>query len=261
VDDFVRSFLEGWVSRVKHPLIASFILSHIAINWQDYALLIWATPKFEERMELFRATNDHYQLVWQPLVLGLLLTMILPATSFAISKVNNWATAEHKMLIEKQAHNLRSQRAKFEDERESEREKRAKQREEEIGKLARARNELEKEVGSDAVKHAENVLGMSDQDFLELQQLGQPEVEALNLLAVEGEITLASFDISNSTLNRLGHGDRHRAKIEIIEALVTLEKKGIAITAKNSVGHKVATLTGKGYRLNDAIQSGNLKFY
>lgn len=260
MDTFIKSFWDEWASRAKNPLIASFILAHVALNWQAYSLLIWATPPFEERMELFRLSNGQYQLVWQPLALGLLLAVILPVFSFAISKVNHWATAQHKSLIEKQVHEQKSERAKFEDERESQREKRAKQREKEIGELARARSDLEKEVGPDAVKHAENILGMSDQDFFEMQELDQSELATLNLLAIEGTMSLSSFNIPKKTLDILGHVDLHRAKIEILEAVATLVKKGIAFHGADSVGHKTVSLTAKGYRMNDAVQSSMSKF-
>lgn len=254
MDNFIKSFWDEWASRVKNPLIASFILAHIALNWQAYSLLIWATPPFEERMELFRLSNGQYQLVWQPFALGLLLTVILPVISFAISKVNHWATAQHKSLIEKQVHEQKSERAKLEDERESQREKRAKQREKEIGELARARSNLEKEVGPDAVKHAEDQLSEKAEPEDVVSRLTPPQIVLILLLSHYGSADFSqNIPFMDAWFELLGHHDFDRAKIELAEAVTELSALNVVAYTTRNTRLATAKLTAKGYGIYDEL--------
>lgn len=256
MDDFFKSFLDGWSSRAKHPLIASFVLANIALNWQAYALLIWGSPPFEERMELFRATTGQGELVWQPLALGLLMVVILPLASFGLSKATEWATSQHKLQVERQVHNLRSERARLEDERETAKQIRAKNRLEEIGNLARRRNELEDEVGSDAIANAKRELTDEPDPSLIVDQLTQPQIAVLFFLNESSAPTPmpTADEIPSKTLTLLKHRNRPRASVELRDANNSLIEDGYVAKMQNSIP-AAFHLTTAGYKLMDSIES------
>lgn len=262
MDNFIKSFWDEWASRAKNPLIASFILAHIALNWQAYSLLIWATPPFEERMELFRLSNGQYQLVWQPLALGILLVVVLPIASFGITSVNKWATTQHKLLIERQGHTLKSERARLEDEREVQRQERAQRKLDTVSEFVKKRSDLELKFGSEAVEQAEDQL----REKLEPEEMAEKEewedwsdAEIAAMLFIEpygaGIALDSEFAIGGSIFRVLGHSDLIRGRIEIRGSLRKLEKSGCVRINHNSFAGTSASPTAKGYKMIDRIKS------
>lgn len=261
MDNFVKSFWDEWASRAKNPLIASFILAHIALNWQAYSLLIWATPPFEERMELFRLSNGQYQLVWQPLFLGILLVVVLPIASFGITFVNKWATTQHKLLIERQGHTLKSERARLEDEREVQRQQRVQRKLDTVSEFVKKRSDLEQQFGSEAVEQAEDQLSekIEPEDVVEKEEWQYwSETEIFSLLFLEeyadGIELRTAFDVPEHLMERLGHTDRARARVEIVDSIPALESYGAALRFRRH-NTDFARPTAKGYAMIDRIKT------
>lgn len=75
--DLIKSFFESWSERIRSPFLSSFTVVFLALNWKGLFVLIWSDLPAIERVEYFEHHVNLSELLWWPLVGGLILPAVL----------------------------------------------------------------------------------------------------------------------------------------------------------------------------------------
>lgn len=71
--EFISSFFDGLKERTKNPLIASFSISWLALNWEIVLLLFSSDLKSSDKIDLINIyiASNHFDTFYLPLLIGL----------------------------------------------------------------------------------------------------------------------------------------------------------------------------------------------
>lgn len=73
--------------RFKNPLTGSFILAFIAFNWKAFYYIIFSKNKVENKLSLVSDYVDYNSLLFRPLIIAAIYTLIIPYLIALIEKI------------------------------------------------------------------------------------------------------------------------------------------------------------------------------
>ncbi len=101
--DIIKSFFEASTERIKNPLIGTFIISWIAINWRPIMILLFSEQKVENRIEYIIIQYSTFQTYFIiPFVIALIYVIILPYFMWAVDELIRKSTIGRKNNLLKQ---------------------------------------------------------------------------------------------------------------------------------------------------------------
>jgi hypothetical protein len=101
--DIIKSFFEASQERIKNPLIGTFIISWIAINWRPIIILLFSKEKVENRIDYIVANYSTFQTYFLiPFVIALIYVIILPYFMWAVDELIRKSTIGRKNNLLKQ---------------------------------------------------------------------------------------------------------------------------------------------------------------
>ena len=86
--DILKSFLEVSKERIKNPIIGTFLISWVAINWRLIAILIFSNNSIENRIdyaeECYVDISTYFII---PLLVTLLYVIVLPYFTWGVEEL------------------------------------------------------------------------------------------------------------------------------------------------------------------------------
>ncbi|MDY2587786.1 hypothetical protein [Winogradskyella aquimaris] len=101
--EILKSFFESSKDRIKNPLIGTFIISWIAINWRPITVLLFSDKNVENRINYIEnnyATVGTYFLI--PFGIALIYVIVLPYFMWAVDELVRKSTIGRKKNLIKQ---------------------------------------------------------------------------------------------------------------------------------------------------------------
>ncbi|KQC32733.1 hypothetical protein AAU57_04930 [Nonlabens sp. YIK11] len=101
--EILKSFFESSKERIKNPLIGTFIISWIAINWKPITILLFSDEIIENRINYIEtnyASVDTYLLI--PFGIALIYVIILPYFMWGVDELVRKSTIGRKKNLIKQ---------------------------------------------------------------------------------------------------------------------------------------------------------------
>jgi hypothetical protein len=101
--DIIRSFFDASRERIKNPLIGTFIISWIAINWRPIMILLFSEQKVENRIDYIIEQYSSIQTYFIiPFGIALIYVIILPYFMWAVDELIRKSTIGRKKNLLKQ---------------------------------------------------------------------------------------------------------------------------------------------------------------
>lgn len=101
--DIIKSFFDASRERIKNPLIGTFIISWIAINWRPIMILLFSEQKIENRIDYIIACYSSFQTYFLiPFLIALIYVIILPYFMWAVDELIRKSTIGRKKNLLKQ---------------------------------------------------------------------------------------------------------------------------------------------------------------
>src|SRR5690606_29133259 len=101
--EIIKSFFETSRDRIKNPLIGTFIISWIAINWRPITILLFSVETVENRIDYIETTyTSFYTYFLIPFGIALVYVLILPYFMWAVDEVIRKSTIGRKKNVLKQ---------------------------------------------------------------------------------------------------------------------------------------------------------------
>ncbi|WP_179335334.1 hypothetical protein [Winogradskyella costae] len=101
--DIIKSFLDASRERIKNPLIGTFIISWIAINWRPIMILLFSDQKVENRIDYIITHYSSFQTYFLvPFIIALIYVIILPYFMWAVDELIRKSTIGRKNNLLKQ---------------------------------------------------------------------------------------------------------------------------------------------------------------
>ncbi|SHJ44806.1 hypothetical protein [Aquimarina spongiae] len=95
--DLIKTFFETSKERIKNPLIGTFIISWIAINWRPIAVFLFSEHTIENRIEhIISSYSSYWSLVLYPSFLAIAYVIILPYFMLLIDELTKFSTLARK---------------------------------------------------------------------------------------------------------------------------------------------------------------------
>tara|TARA_R110001583_G_scaffold62101_2_gene183025 strand:+ start:13669 stop:14523 length:855 start_codon:yes stop_codon:yes gene_type:complete len=117
--EFINNIFKISNERLKNPLIYSFIISWIVINWKPIVTLIFSQKNIEERVT-YISTNfsDNKETIYYPLLISLGYILVLPYFMWLIEYLVSWALSGRKEnLFNEKVFDLKGKQKIVEEER------------------------------------------------------------------------------------------------------------------------------------------------
>jgi hypothetical protein len=153
----MKDLIDEIDSRIKSPLFGYFILSSIAINWEELFYLSIHNGSVPDRIDYFNNGTDLWSLFIYPLVLASVYSILYPWLQFIFVffgtkptelQNNLQAQSEHRLIIEKQ-------------------------------KLEKARSELLEDAEIELIDRAKRDVELDDIEDTDVREKLQLEIESL----------------------------------------------------------------------------------
>lgn len=101
--EILKSFFEVSRDRIKNPLIGTFIISWIVINWRPIIILMFSTKPIENRINFIESLySSFYTYFLIPFLIALIYVLILPYFMWAIDEIIRKSTIGRKKNLIKQ---------------------------------------------------------------------------------------------------------------------------------------------------------------
>jgi hypothetical protein len=101
--DIIKSFFDASRERIKNPLIGTFIISWIAINWRPIMILLFSEQKVENRIDYIIEQYSSIQTYFIiPFGIALIYVIILPYFMWAVDELIRKSTIGRKKNLLKQ---------------------------------------------------------------------------------------------------------------------------------------------------------------
>ncbi len=253
----LKDILEALGQRLRSPILGSFFLFVLILNWQPTFYLFFAETSVAVRLKFFNLNTDPYSLYVWPGILGLIFSLIvLPWAksigALAASRPVKWlkklegaAASEHRILQLKWAADEKAVADRI------------------VIDQAKLVDEVKSEIVDEDLKiETEAKLRAGPTLETELTQLPSTAFDILDALAESQTGLLITIENENGGYAYYVDGGvtfgpaSHRETIEVeaaIEALAMLE-----LIEKQAHGASWK-MTAKGYKVADGIESGEIK--
>lgn len=255
--DFFKEVKDFFSERLRSPIITSIAFVFFLLNWPSLFNLLFGDTTVLERIEYFDANTTICSKYVFPVAFGFMLASIWPWIALAGSKVVSRGVARTKEFQIEEAHKVQLQRTKLRGKIQAEQDRIARDRENTIEEIARQRKQTVEEVGEENLQSVKEEFERQEVDEKEEWE-DWKNAEIVSLLFLErfadGVELRSSFDIPENLMERLGHNDSARARVEIVDSIPALESYGVALRFRRYNTDFVRP-TAKGYTLIDRFKS------
>ncbi|MBW2936496.1 hypothetical protein KXJ69_00165 [Aureisphaera sp. CAU 1614] len=98
--DFFKTFFETSKERIKNPLIGTFIISWMAINWRPIVVLLFSDQSIENRIDYIVSCYSSFKSYFLiPFLISLVYVIILPYFMWAVDYLIKKSTVERKRNV------------------------------------------------------------------------------------------------------------------------------------------------------------------
>lgn len=90
IKEFCSSIFQSSSERMKSPIIGTYVLSFIIVNWRPFVVLIFSNSTIENRVKLIDATWCNSKAMWIPGIITAIYIFIIPYAHLLIDKFLSW---------------------------------------------------------------------------------------------------------------------------------------------------------------------------
>lgn len=90
IKEFCSSIFQSSSERMKSPIIGTYVLSFIIVNWRPFVVLIFSNSTIENRVKLIDATWCNSKAMWIPGIITVIYIFIIPYAHLLIDKFLSW---------------------------------------------------------------------------------------------------------------------------------------------------------------------------
>lgn len=90
IKEFCSSIYQSSSERMKSPIIGTYVLSFIIVNWRAFLVLIFSNSTIENRIKLVDVTWYNSKAIWLPGIITGIYIFIIPYAHLLIDKFLSW---------------------------------------------------------------------------------------------------------------------------------------------------------------------------
>jgi hypothetical protein len=96
--DFLKEYLDGFFSRIRSHLFASFAFSFFAFNWKLIYVLLFSDAPVEARLLYVELNSSSITSIGAPLAVGGMIAICFPYLNWGSAYAVSWAITKHRLL-------------------------------------------------------------------------------------------------------------------------------------------------------------------
>ena len=112
--DFLKEYVDGLLTRIRSPIIASISISFALFNWKAIYFLLFAEVPALERLAYVEKHTSSLTAIVAPIFLGIVIALIIPYINWFSARAISIPIRRHRLLQVTEAEEVKRKKIELE---------------------------------------------------------------------------------------------------------------------------------------------------